>query len=104
MWFHFSWFLFALYGRTATRCQRLGTHNLTNLCLTTKRYADWLTRMILHYEHQVALDRFQAWCDIIAQCRQYLFLDDTLLQFLYLLKDILAKFHSHFARVLYDAV
>ena len=35
MWFHFRWFLFALYRRTTARCQRLGTHNLTNLCLTT---------------------------------------------------------------------
>ena len=34
MWFYFCWFLFALYRCTAARCQRLGAHNLTNLCLT----------------------------------------------------------------------
>ena len=34
----------------------------------------------------------------------YLFLDDTLLQFLHLLKDVLAQLHSHFARVFYDAI
>ncbi len=60
--------------------------------------------MILHHQHQVALDGFQTRGDIIAQRRQNLFLDDAFFQFLHLLKDILVELYSHLARVLNNAV
>ena len=61
-----------------TRNLHLCSSHLTNLRLTSLCNIYGLTWMILHYQHQVTLDRFQAWINIIAQCRQYLFLDDTL--------------------------
>ena len=73
-----------------TRNLHLCSSHLINLRLMSLCNIYGLTWVILHNKHQVALDRLQAWCNIIAQSRQYLFLDNTLLQFLHLLKNVLA--------------